>query len=191
MFEVLFICPRSWRATKLSGGSPSRTLSRALCWPRPRNLAARCPGTAARSELGLGTRPSRPRVFMPRSTSRQKPEPWRSARLSAPALAGSARVDRLSTLAVAIMLCGVQKSPPGLGGHLRLERHIFTGATLRIKCCVPHLMRENRTSGLRRRQAFHWAPPPARPVERSVKGSERCKSSVGRRSRTPPIRAWL
>ena len=35
------------------------------------------------------------------------------------ALAGSARADGLPTLAVAILLCGVQKPPTGLGGHLR------------------------------------------------------------------------
>jgi hypothetical protein len=33
MFEVLFIYPRSWRATSRRGGSRSRMLSRALRWP--------------------------------------------------------------------------------------------------------------------------------------------------------------
>jgi hypothetical protein len=89
--------------------------------PRPTFCALAL--TSIRSELGLGTCPWRPQMSMPRSTSRQKPEPWRVRGCrhqrgpSAPA--GSARADGLPRLAVAILLCGVQKPPPGLGGHLR------------------------------------------------------------------------
>jgi integrase/recombinase XerD len=41
--------------------------------------------TSTRSELGWGTCRWRPRMSMPRSTLRQKPERWQSARLPAPA----------------------------------------------------------------------------------------------------------
>ena len=42
----------------------------------------------------------------------------------------------------------VKSGHPALAAARGAERHISTGATLRIKCGAPHLMREIRTSGL-------------------------------------------
>src|SRR5215471_7988151 len=75
-------------------------------------------------------------MSMPRSTSKSQSfgevrgcrhQPGPSA------LAGSARANGLPTLAVAIFLCGVQTRHPARAATFGAERHISTGATLRIR----------------------------------------------------------
>jgi hypothetical protein len=100
-------------------------------------------GTTGRLQTGgrhhmvrAGTCRWRPPMCMPRSTSRQKPEPWRSARPptppARPVYTGGISPRRWTSYArCSHLLCGVEKAAPGLSGHLGAERHISTGATLR------------------------------------------------------------
>jgi hypothetical protein len=66
-------------------------------------------------------------------------------------------------LAEAVRLCGVQKPLSRPGGR----RHMTIGATLRTQCGAPHLVRENRPSGVVRGRPemdvpaaiVDWPPP--------------------------------
>jgi hypothetical protein len=92
--------------------------------------------TSTRSELGLGACRCRPRMSMPRSASRQSQ--WRSTRPPAPARPictawNQPALMGLPRLAVAIFYAAFKYRHPVWAATFGAERHISTGATLRIR----------------------------------------------------------
>jgi hypothetical protein len=61
------------------------------------------------------------------------------------------RIERVADTEVrthsTTLLCGIEKPPGRSKRRFRGQRHITIGATLRIKCGAPHLMRASRTYG--------------------------------------------
>ena len=57
------------------------------------------------------------------------------------ALPVSSRAIQLSPHAISVLLCGAENRSMAARRYFEGQRHITIGATLRIKCGAPHLMR--------------------------------------------------